>query len=491
MNTLELFYQSLREMHTLGCINATLEWDQQVNLPDKGAAERAEQIAMMHTLLHAKRTAPQFVNAVKELCQRGDLSPEDSVNVRETWRTTEKELKLPASFVEESAKLASQCYHEWTSARPANDFARVRPHLKRLFELAQHKADLIGYEENPYDALLDSYEPYGKISQIKPLLLDLGEQLSTIIPQILEKQRPLPSSTGSHCIESQHQLCLKVCSAIGYDFTSGRLDRAPHPFCTTLGAHDIRITTRYSRDNYLSGLFTALHEAGHAIYEDGLVKKWVGTPMGSAISLGIHESQSRLWENIIGRGMPFARYLYSILGEFLPDLQRNTSPEEIWAHTNHIERSLIRVEADEVTYSLHVVIRMQLEVALLNKELKVDDLPAAWNELYQKYLGITPPSDSDGVLQDVHWYHGLIGYFPTYALGNLYGAMMMDVIQKALPSLDADIERGDFTGLRTWLNTNVHQHGMAYTGPELIQKISGRPLATDSFVTYVRRKFGV
>jgi carboxypeptidase Taq len=478
-------------MHTLSCIAATLEWDQQVNLPEQGAPERADQIAMMHTLLHAKRTAPEFISLVKELRERGDLNFEDAINVRETWRITEKELKLPAAFVEESSKLASQCYHEWTIARPANDFARVQPLLKRLFELAQQKADLVGYDENPYDALLDYYEPYGRLRQIKPLLLDLANQLSALLPEILNKQRPVSPLGKPISIDSQHALCQKLCSAIGYNFESGRLDKAPHPFCTTLGAHDIRITTRYVEDNYLSGMFTALHEAGHALYEDGLLKKWVGTPMGSAVSLGIHESQSRLWENVIGRSRPFAKYLFSLVGELFPELRGTTSPEEIWAHTNHIQRSLIRVEADEVTYSLHVVIRMQLEAALLNKELSVQDLPSAWNELYQKFIGITPPSDSDGVLQDVHWYHGLIGYFPTYALGNLYGAMMFDSIRSALPTLDADIERGEFSGLRLWLNQNVHHKGMAYAGPELIQRITGRPLSADSFITYVRQKFGV
>jgi carboxypeptidase Taq len=491
MTTIDRLYQLLHEMHTLNSISAALDWDQQVNLPHKGAAERSEQIAMMQTILHAKRTDPQFIEVVKELRDRGDLSFEDVVNVRETWRITEKELKLPAAFVEESAKLASQCYHEWTAARPANDFARVEPLLERLFALAQQKADLVGYDENPYDALLDYYEPYGKLSHIKPLLLELATKLSALLPAILDKQQPIAPLREPIALDAQHALCQKLCSAIGYDFESGRLDRAPHPFCTSLGAHDIRITTRYAEDNYLSGMFTALHEAGHALYEDGLPKKWVGTPMGSAVSLGIHESQSRLWENIIGRSRPFAKYLHSLIGEFLPELHKSTSPDEIWAHTNHIQRSLIRVEADEVTYSLHVVIRMQLEAALLNKELSVRDLPAAWNELYRKFIGLQPPSDSDGVLQDVHWYNGLIGYFPTYALGNLYGAMMYESIRSALPTLDSDVERGDFSSLLQWLNRNVHQHGMAFAGPELIQRIAGRPLSTDSFITYVRQKFDV
>jgi carboxypeptidase Taq len=491
MTAIERLYQLQAEIYKLKCVCRIIEWDQQVNLPSLGAEERAEQIELLSTLIHQRETAPEFIALLSDLAERDDLAPEDRVNVRELWRDVKKAQKLPESFVAEKARLAARCYHEWTEARPANDFARVAPLLSRLVELARQQADLLGYSENPYDALFDSYEPYGLLSHVKPLLMDLGEQLSALVPRIIEKQEPLRTHRRLFPKSQQQAFCSEVVAAIGYNFNSGRLDTAPHPFEASLGANDIRITTRYSDTNYLSGLFTALHEAGHALYEDGLQKRWRGTPMGSAISLGIHESQSRLWENIVGRSLPFARYIHSVLRDHFPEEHAATTPEQIWAHTNFVERSMIRVEADEVTYSLHIVIRMLLEVALINGELTVEDLPAAWNEYYQRYLGVTPDSDRNGVLQDVHWYSGNIGYFPTYALGNLYGAMMHEQLLEDLPHLNSLIECGEFGPLTQWLRTNVHLHGMSFTGPALIEHITHRPLSTEPFVRYIRNKFGL
>lgn len=492
MKALERLYLLQSEIYQLNCISRIIEWDQQVNLPPMGAAERAEQIELLSTLIHQRRTAPEYIALLQELASRTDLdTEEDRVNIREMWREAQKAQKLPEEFVAEKAKLSAQCYHEWTLARPANDFARVEPLLSRLFELARHETDLLGYSENRYDALFDNYEPYGRLSQVKPLLTDLGEQLSALLPLILERQSNLSPRQRSFNESTQHAFCSRVTAAIGYNFESGRLDKAPHPFEATLGAHDIRITTRFDESNYLSSLFTALHEAGHALYEDGLPKQWKGTPMGFPISLGIHESQSRLWENIVGRSMPFARYIHSLLADYFPEEHAASSPEEIWACNNFIQPSLFRIEADEVTYSLHVVIRMLLEVALINRELEVKDLPAAWNELYRQYLGITPDSDRNGVLQDVHWYSGNIGYFPTYALGNLYGVMMFEEIQKEIPSLDALIERGEFLPLTKWLTTKVHRHGMSFTGPQLIENITGKQLAVEPFIRYIKGKFAV
>lgn len=486
---LNSFYSRLDEIYRLGSIRGLLEWDQQVCLPPKGAAERADQLEIMSRLIHQRMTDPEFSTLVEDLSQCTDLSAEDRVNVAEIKRNADRERKLTEAFVAEKSRVTSIAYTEWTKARPENNFARVLPHLSRLFELAREEAHLVGFADHPYDALLDAYEPRAKLRDVKPLLVALGEELSRLVPVLAERSKNTVPLSGVYPEALQTAMCVRVLKDIGYNFESGRLDKTHHPFQSTLGPEDIRITTRYDESDPLSALFTALHEAGHAMYEDGLKKEWKGRPMGSPISLGIHESQSRFWENIIGRSMPFARYLHGVIGEFFPAEKARLSPEAIWAQTNRIAPSLIRVEADEVTYSLHVVVRLLLEEALVSGDLAVRDLPQAWGDLYEKYLGVRSPTDSDGVLQDVHWYGGMIGYFPTYALGNLYGALMLEAVQKRLPTLQSDIAQGDFKPVYNWLRENVHQHGMRYTGPELIRRISGAELSAGPFVRYIKAKF--
>jgi len=278
-----------------------------------------------------------------------------------------------------------------------------------------------------------------------------------------------------------------VAGDLGFAFDAGRLDTTAHPFMTTLGPRDFRITTRYNESNFLPGLYGAIHETGHALYEMGLPPERVGTPLGEAVSCSIHESQSRMWENLVGRSRPFSVYLSGRVKEFFPDFR--LSPDELWRHANRVQPSLIRVEADEVTYGQHIVIRMILELALVEGEISVADLPGAWDDLYEKYLGVRPADYRDGVMQDVHWYSGSLGYFPTYALGNLYGAMMLQAAREAIPDLDGRIEQGEFCGLLSWLRESVHQHGMRYRGPELIRRIAGQELSAGQFVDYLEVKF--
>jgi carboxypeptidase Taq len=486
---LKLFYDRLSELYRLGCIGALLGWDQQTYMPPQAAEARASQLEYIASATHAKATDPAFLRAVDELAGVLDsLSADDLVNVREMKRELDRERKLPAEFVAEMAETSALSFSVWAKARPENDWAAVKPYLEKLVDLSRRRADLVGYEENPYDVLLDIYEPDLRTSTVKPLLLDLGERLREIIPAITDKFAGVDEPKGDYDPREQYELDRKVSFDLGFSFDSGRLDTAPHPFMTTLGPRDYRITTRYEAGNPLPSLYGVIHETGHALYELGLPLKWAGTPMGSAVSLGIHESQSRLWENLVGRSREFSHYLAPVIGEFFPGCEL-ADPDTLWRKANKVAPSLIRVEADEVTYSQHVVIRMLLEEQLMNKELSVADLPDAWNAMYQKYLGVTPPDYKDGVMQDMHWYDGAIGYFPTYALGNLYNAMMMEKIREAIPNLDDQIERGDFETLLAWLRENVHAHGMRYHGPELIKRITGRELEAGPFVSYLKSKF--
>lgn len=484
---LTLFYDRLSELYHLRTISGILGWDQRVMMPQGAAKGRAAQRQYLALMIHGKVTDPEFAQAVDDLYEVIDiLSEEDRVNVRETKRNLDISRKLPEEFVSEMTEVSSMGYSAWVEARPKNDFKAVQPHLEKMVELNKRKAELLGYEEHPYDPLLDSYEQGSKTSIVKPLLLGLAEELRKIIPPIAERFSDVPELQGQYEAEKQFELFRKVAAALGFSFENGRLDQTPHPFSTTLGPSDFRITTRYDEENFLSGLYSTIHETGHALYSMGLPKEWAGTPMGSSVSLAIGESQSRIWENPVGRSREFITYLSGLLKEYFPN---DSDPEKLWWQANRVKPSLIRVEADEVTYSQHIVIRMMLEIALVEGEVKVSDLPQAWGDMYEKYLGVRPRDDRNGVMQDVHWHYGGIGYFPTYALGNLYNAMMMDQARQDIPGLTSQIEQGDFSPLRNWLIENIHQHGMKYRGPELIKRITGKELSAGPFVDYLKQKF--
>lgn len=485
---LKTYYAGLSEQYRIGCIGSLLGWDQQVYMPPKGAEGRASQIEFIARLSHQKRTDPEFARVVDDLYEaRESLSDDDQVNIRETKRELDIQRKLPEDFVSEMAETESLSYSVWVKARPENDFKAVQPYLEKIVELSRRRCELVGYEEHPYDSLLDTYEPGSKLSIVKPLLLDLAEQLRVIIPPISDKFNGKHTPNGDYPADAQARLCCKVAEGLGFSFETGRIDKTAHPFMTSIGPKDFRITTRYDEKNYISALYGTIHETGHALYELGLPSQRAGTPLGEAVSLSIHESQSRFWENLVGRGREFCIYLNGVVKEFFP--QENISPYELWQRANRVGPSLIRTEADEVTYAQHVVIRMLLEEALITGELSVADAPGAWNDLYEKYLGIRPTDFKNGVMQDVHWYSGSIGYFPTYALGNLYGAMMMEKAQTAIPDLAGKIERGELSELLGWLRENVHRHGMRYRGPELIKNITGRDLSAEAFVRYLKEKF--
>ncbi|MCB0335052.1 MAG: carboxypeptidase M32 [Bdellovibrionales bacterium] len=475
------FYQTLEELYLLTKTSYLLGWDQQVCMPKGGAELRGKKLAYLAKLRHEKITDSAFVNLVHELSEQ-PLAGRDAINVREIKRDIEKLTKLPKELVSQKTYASSVAMTAWEQARAENNFAAVLPHLEKLVGLARQEIDCLGYVDNPYDALIDYYEPQTTIKDIKPLLLRLAEKLEPVIAQALERSESMQPITGVFPIEKQVSLSKCMLEKLGYSWQRGRLDTVTHPFECNIGFQDVRITTRYTEEDYLSSIMTALHEMGHAFYELGFDPETEGTPMGEAISMSIHESQSLFWEGIVGRRKSFCEFLASLAKDYFP---KDCKAEDIWNHINRVERSLIRVEADRVTYSLHIVIRMLLEEQLLNAQLEVKELPDAWNALYEKHLGLRPESNRLGVLQDVHWYSGSFGYFPSYALGHLYAAMFFESFEDEMGPVDDFISRGDFLGITKWLNENIHVHGKTYTPQALVKKVTGKELTEDSFVNYL------
>jgi carboxypeptidase Taq len=484
-----------REVALLKSTQSLLEWDERTKLPPAGGEYRAEQVSYLAGLVHRKTTEPAVGEYLAELIESplaADRHSDTGAVIHNLKRDYEKKTKLPQALVEELARLSVIGQQVWADARKANDFARFRPILEKTIELKKQEAAAIGYDDVPYDALLDDFEPGAKTAEVRQVLAGLREQLVPLIAEIVESGRhPNMDVLHRHCATAaQDAFGLKVVAAIGFDLDAGRLDVTNHPFCSTSGPRDVRLTTRYFEDFFPSALFSTMHEAGHGIYEQGLQADEYGLPTGDAVSLGIHESQSRMWENLVGRSRPFWEHFFPEMQRAFPTAFGNVPLDEFYFAVNDVRPSLIRVEADEATYNLHVLVRFELEQALLLDELRVADLPAAWNEKYRQYLGIESPTDADGVLQDVHWGAGLFGYFPTYSLGNLYSAQLFEAAERDLGSLDDMFRRGEFMPLRDWLRTNVHELGRRYAPEELVRRVTGEGISHVPLMRYLRGKFG-
>jgi carboxypeptidase Taq len=432
----------------------------------------------------------EWLAALAESPLATDPHSETGADIVNLQRDYDRKTKLPQSLVEEIAKLSVLGQQLWVEARKANDFPRFRPLLERMVELKRQEAAAIGYDHQPYDALLDEYEPGAKTVEVGRALGGLREQLVPLVAEIATSpRRPnLGPLERGYPAALQEKFGKQTSERIGFDFQRGRLDTTDHPFCGGAGPHDVRLTTRY--DDSLGGaLFSTLHEAGHGIYEQGLPADRYGLPTGEAVSLGIHESQSRMWENFVGRSRPFWEHFFPQAQSMFPDAIGNVSLDDFYFAINDVRPSLIRTESDEVTYNLHILIRFELELLLVNDELKVVDLPAAWNAKYREYLGIESPTDSDGVLQDVHWSGGAIGYFPTYSLGNLYAAQLFEAAARDLGDLPAMFRRGEFLSLRDWLRRHIHSQGRRYPAAVLAQRVTGVPLSHDALLRHLRGKF--
>jgi carboxypeptidase Taq len=476
-------------------IDAALGWDERTQLPPAGGEYRAEQSTLLAGLIHQRWVDPKFGQQLEELAESrlaADLQNDASVVIRRLKRQRDKKIKLPQTLVEELARTAVLGQQAWQEARKNDDFPAFRPLLEKTIELKRQQAEALGYPQCPYDALLDEYEPEALTADLRPVLEGLREELVPLVAKI-QASRRRPNTALLHRkfpVEVQDRFGREAAAKIGFDFTRGRLDVTTHPFCTTLGPHDCRITTRYDDTFFNSAFFGILHEAGHGLYEQGLPIENYGLPSGEAISLGIHESQSRLWENLVGRSRAFWTFYYPLAQQQFPAALGDVALDDFYFAINDVRPSLVRVEADEATYNLHILIRFELERALLDGELEAAELPMAWNEKYQQYLGITPPNDREGVLQDVHWSAGLIGYFPTYSLGNLYAAQFFAQARKELGNLDETFGRGDFRPLLDWLRQNIHRHGQRWTASELVERVTGRPLSAKPLVEYLQAKLG-
>ena len=491
---LEKIYRHARETSLLTGSLALLEWDQNTYMPHRAGGVRADQIAQLHGLIHQRKTDAAHGDALRQLANDFEKNPsslEDSANVRGLLRDYEKNIQLPESLVQAIAKATSLGQQIWVEAKQKQDFQLFRDALDEIIKLRREEASILQKEGgSKYDSLLDQYEEGASSEEIAKVFSELRTALVPMVQEAIEAEKRRPSQlkvAKNFPVSSQRELASWVATKIGFDFERGRLDETEHPFCTTLGPHDHRILSRYFESSYSSGLYGVLHEAGHGMYEQGLRTEMFGLPVGEAASLGVHESQSRLWENAIGRSHAFWEWLYPEAVSRLPNLA-DASVAQVVSDLNRVEPSLIRIEADETTYNLHIFIRFEIERLLIDEDLPVSELPGIWNDRYESYLGLRPPNDGLGVLQDVHWSAGLIGYFPTYSLGNLYAAQLMEAAERNLGPMEQFVTKGDFLPLLEWLRKNVHTWGRTYLPHELMQRANGEPLTAKPFLNYLAKK---
>ncbi len=481
----------IREVHAALSTQYLLEWDQQTCMPRRGAGHRALQIGVVAAVAHERLTHPRIGDLLEVLGATDADDPVTATNLREIRRDYERAVRLPTPLVQEIASATARATETWQAARRDSAFALFAPELEHLLELKRQAADALGWQEERYDALMDEYEPGARTREVARLFDALKARLIPLVAAVgaAPRQPDLRLLKRSAAVADQIAFNRQVAAALGYDFDAGRIDVSAHPFCSGFCPGDVRMTTRYDEHGLPGSLFGIMHETGHALYEQGLLEQHTGTPMGQPVSLGIHESQSRLWENQVGRSAPFWRYLFPRLQAAFgawSDVQR-----EDWLFAvNAVRPSFIRVEADEVTYGLHIMLRFELERRLLDGTLAVREVPEAWNAAFRELLGITPPDDAQGCLQDIHWSQGMFGYFPTYQLGNLYAAQFFAAARAALGDLDGQLARGEFRPLLDWLRAKIHTQGKRYRARELVRVVTGREPSHDAYLAYLRDKVG-
>lgn len=486
--------EQLRKTAILESCGSVLSWDEQTYLPPGGAEHRANQLSLISGLAHERRTAPRIGELLAELEQQ-DLGPADgpmAVNVREARRDYDRATKLPQRLVEEMSRVVSLSQQAWIEARKQKDFPKFLPWLEQVVSLKREEAEALGYAGGiPYDALLDYYEPGAKSSEITTVFAALRDELVPLVAAIRDSVKKPNGEilTRSYPVGEQRTFGMEAAKQIGFRFNEGRLDETTHPFCSGFGPGDCRLTTRYDEHHFPGAFFGTLHEAGHGMYEQGLNREAYGTPMGDSVSLGIHESQSRMWENFVGRSRAFWDHFYTPLQKVFGKALTGVSLEDFHFAINDVQPTFIRVEADEVTYNLHIMLRFEMEQPLIAGDLKPADVPGVWNEKFQQFFDLTPPNDALGCLQDIHWSAGLIGYFPTYALGNMYAAQFFQAAQKELGNLHAQFAKGEFAPLLGWLNKNIHQRGRQYPATELVRVVTGEDLSHEPLVAHLREKY--
>lgn len=486
------FEARMHELRDLDGILGLMSWDEETHVPPKGRAARGDQTATLESIRHQKLVDPVLGELIERLQSGGELEEVQAACVRRMKRQRDLAVKLPESLVKALAQARSPSLAAWQEARAKDDFSLFRPHLETMLDLLRQKADALGSKSGDrYDALLDEYEPEMTRAVLEPVLKALRDGLVPLVEAIVTSgKKPRRDFLARRYDDAaQWDFTLKLLEDLGFDMDRGRQDRSTHPFTGTCALDDVRLTTRIYETNPLSAFFSTIHECGHGMYEQGFDPRFYRTPLAAAPSMGIHESQSRLWENQIGRSRPFWAHYFPVVRERFPQALEDVSLDELYAAVNYVEPSLVRVESDEVTYNLHILVRFELELAMVAGDLAPADLPGAWNEKMEKYLGITPPSDADGCLQDIHWSWGAVGYFPTYSLGNLWSAQLMAAYEAAHPTVWEDVQKGDFAPLLGWLRENVHRHGFVRSAQETVEAVTGAPLKVVPFLDYLRSKY--
>ena len=493
MTALDTLTTRLHEICDLRRTADLLDWDERVCMPDGGAPAHGEMLATIRKLAHQKFTSPELGAVLKSAAGEAaaaDPDDDDRRLVEVTTRDYDKAVRVPDAFVAEHARVTSAAQQAWADARRRNDFPAFQPHLERIIALKREYVGFFERRAHPYDVLLDDYEPGTTTAVVNALFAQLRPRQIALIQSIAA--RPPVDDSPLRVPFSEPALsdfAREVVTAFGFDWTRGRLDKSLHPFATSFGADDVRITTRFVESYPFSLLFGVLHETGHALYEQGISPTYARTSLEGGTSLGVHESQSRLWENIVGRSRGFWEHFYPKLQHAFPAQLRALSLDAFYRAINKVHPSLIRVEADEATYNLHVMLRVELEVALIDGSIDVAELPQRWRASMQEYLGVAPDTDTDGVLQDIHWSAGLFGYFATYTMGNVISAQLWDRFGAVHPGRDADVRRGDFSALLAWLRREVHQHGRKYEPQELVKRATGTPIDPAPYLRYLDTKY--
>ena len=477
----------MQELKDLGGIIGLMTWDQETYLPKKADSARASQLATLQGLYHERLVEKSLG---EWLSNAASLSDDEKAMVRVLKHERDRAVRVPAKLVKELAEVQSLAISAWKSAREAEDFKLFEPHLKRLLALRREQADAIGHQGERYDALLENFEPGMTVARLSPVLSALQKKLTPIVQILSAQPKPKDIWAGkTFDLDAQWQFTLELLSSMGFDFDAGRQDRSIHPF--TGGTHplDVRLTTRLRLDTPIPGIFGAIHEGGHGLYEQGFLAEHYRTPIAAAPSMGLHESQSRLWENGVGRSLSFWKHFFPRLQKSFPAALGGVSLDEFHRAINCVEPSLTRVESDEVTYNLHIILRYELELELLRGNMEVGDLPEAWNAKMKSLLGVVPQRPSEGVLQDIHWAWGEFGYFPTYTLGNLYAASLLSAAQKALGDLDTQFASGNFLKLRDWLREQIHREGFRNLAEDLMTRVTGHGIRDDDFIRYLSEKY--
>ncbi|MHB8778645.1 MAG: carboxypeptidase M32 [Anaerolineales bacterium] len=482
----------LGEVSDLNHAASVLGWDEQVNMPPGGSEARGRQLATLGKISHEKSTSQEVGKLLDELkSEIAGSDSDDAALIRVAARNYDKTMRVPASFVAEQAMVSSKAFEAWVEAKSKSDFSIFQPHLEKVVELVKKYVSFFPPADHPYDILLDDFEPGLKTAEVQEIFGKLRPKQVTLINAIKSSKQVKDDFLHKKYNEKKlWDFSEKIIGKFGYDFSRGRQDKAPHPFETSFSVNDVRITNRFEADKPLATLFSAMHESGHAMYEQGINPDFERTPLENGTSFAVHESQSRMWENLVGRSLPFCEHFFPELKKAFPAQLDGVTAKSFYKGVNKVEPSFIRVNADEATYNLHIMLRLEIEIGMTEGSIPVKDLPEIWNTKMREYLGITPPNDAKGVLQDVHWSGGMVGYFSTYALGNIISAQLWETIHKDIRDLDDQIRKGRFDQLLGWLREKIHVHGHKFDPQDLVQKITGERIDSAAYVRYLTGKYG-